>query len=615
MDIKKIKLEFYKGSIDTGYLGKLVSTASDISLDMGFELPVNDNLVGKYRSWCSSYENMVNCKYRRMTQEQSDSGILELLQNHIDICTRDANALVISFNKWLESEGFRKAREAVIRVLQEDQEGLIIVQSSDKDLWQLPWYKWEIIQNYYRKTELIFATTDSSGKVSSKQKTNLGKVKILSILGDDTDLELHKDKEALKSVIKKEEDQGLAIVKFLEKPERRDLVDILREGWDFMCFSGHSKTEDSRFLIKINQQPLDNVVDVNALSEALRNSQIQIAVFNSCDSLGMASVLQKANISIPYLLLMSKEVPDHIAQKFFSDFLQEYCSGKSFYLSVREARSKLEGEEGEYPCATWLPTIVQRDIALTAPTWEELVNKSLFQKLKERWLLTTTTTAVTVFMLVGGWFYARSINLDGVSWSSPMSNQLNPYFRWEIGGDLRSSYKIESSKTLIIATAPGTDHNKANTHLKQSPRLVFPIKKCDQNFEATVKVKFNGILDRQRAVFGISDPGRKNKYMYIYAMEGSNVEAGTSIPGNYRYSKSEEYKSEVLHLKIQKTSESIKLLYSENNWDWKEPKGNGFNIPKTAIFTGECELYFEVLSTNLGEGVIGKFIDFSFKLE
>jgi CHASE2 domain-containing sensor protein len=71
---------------------------------------------------------------------------------------------------------------------------------------------------------------------------------------------------------------------------------------------------------------------------------------------------------------MREPVPDRIAQCFLKYFLEEYASGQSLYQSVRQARSRLQGLEDQFPCATWLPVIFQNPAA-QPPTWQSLVGQ------------------------------------------------------------------------------------------------------------------------------------------------------------------------------------------------------------------------------------------------
>ena len=68
---------------------------------------------------------------------------------------------------------------------------------------------------------------------------------------------------------------------------------------------------------------------------------------------------------------MREPVPDVVAQQFFQNFLQLFASGKSLYISMRQAREKLQGIEDKFPGATWLPIICQNP-AEVPPSWRNL---------------------------------------------------------------------------------------------------------------------------------------------------------------------------------------------------------------------------------------------------
>ena len=54
--------------------------------------------------------------------------------------------------------------------------------------------------------------------------------------------------------------------------------------------------------------------------------------------------------------------------------MRAFSRGKSFYRSVREARERLQGLEGTFSCASWLPVICQNPVEYP-PTWQELRDK------------------------------------------------------------------------------------------------------------------------------------------------------------------------------------------------------------------------------------------------
>ncbi|TAF62763.1 MAG: hypothetical protein EAZ59_22855 [Oscillatoriales cyanobacterium] len=127
-----------------------------------------------------------------------------------------------------------------------------------------------------------------------------------------------------------------------------------------MSFSGHSESEvdGSTGVICINDT--DNLT-VEQLKDSLKiaiQKGLEIAIFNSCDGLGLAK--QLADLDIPQIIVMRELVPDAIAQEFLRIFLQAFVGGKSFYVSVREI-----------PGVSWLPVICQNK-AEFPKTWREL---------------------------------------------------------------------------------------------------------------------------------------------------------------------------------------------------------------------------------------------------
>lgn len=96
---------------------------------------------------------------------------------------------------------------------------------------------------------------------------------------------------------------------------------------------------------------------------------LQLAIFNSCDGLGLAEELE--HLHLPQLIVMRELVPDPVAQEFLKQFLASFVQGDSLYLAARQARERLQGLEGEFPCASWLPIIYQNSTDCP-PTWHSL---------------------------------------------------------------------------------------------------------------------------------------------------------------------------------------------------------------------------------------------------
>ncbi|MEM6404689.1 MAG: hypothetical protein AAF757_31430, partial [Cyanobacteria bacterium P01_D01_bin.116] len=112
----------------------------------------------------------------------------------------------------------------------------------------------------------------------------------------------------------------------------------------------------------------------NTFQEAISKG-LQLAIFNSCDGLGLACELAKLNL--PYIIVWREPVPDIIAQTFIQYFLGSYAEGKSLFNSVRDARMKLveltnsNETENQIPGLNWLP-IICKNTVYEPPTWQDL---------------------------------------------------------------------------------------------------------------------------------------------------------------------------------------------------------------------------------------------------
>lgn len=138
--------------------------------------------------------------------------------------------------------------------------------------------------------------------------------------------------------------------------------------WDILFFAGHSSSNE-KGRIQLNQT---DSLTLDQLKYALKKAIIRglnLAIFNSCDGLGLAQAL--FDLHIPQVIVMREAVPDVVAQEFLRHFLTAFSGGQSLYTSVREARERLERIEGKYPCATWLPIICQNP-AEVPTTWQDL---------------------------------------------------------------------------------------------------------------------------------------------------------------------------------------------------------------------------------------------------
>ncbi|HEY9747845.1 MAG TPA: CHAT domain-containing protein, partial [Allocoleopsis sp.] len=186
------------------------------------------------------------------------------------------------------------------------------------------------------------------------------KIRILAVLGNQTGIDTEADRQLLTQLA------PTAEVIFLVEPHRRELNQQLWDahGWDILFFAGHSASQADRATgqIAINPQQRLGLSDLkHALQQAIAKG-LQLAIFNSCDGLGLAHDLQA--LHIPQMIVMREPVPDLVAQEFLKAFLTSFTQGVPLYLAVRQAREQLQGLEDEFPCASWLPVICQNPAEL-----------------------------------------------------------------------------------------------------------------------------------------------------------------------------------------------------------------------------------------------------------
>ncbi|HEY9627904.1 MAG TPA: CHASE2 domain-containing protein [Coleofasciculaceae cyanobacterium] len=273
-------------------------------------------------------------------------------------CTQVAGELRDRLNYWLQAESFRPIREQWLEKLQPAETIRVILQTSDLQIQKLPWHLWDLIERY-PNAEFAFSTATYE-QVQTAASTP--SVKILAILGDSTGIDIQADRALLEKLPD-------ATINFLVEPDRRDLTDQLWEqNWDILFFAGHSASVGTSETGRIYINPTESLT-IDELKYALRKAVmrgLKLAIFNSCDGLGLARKF--ADLQIPQMIVMREPVPDRVAQEFLKYFLEAFARSEPLYLAVREARERLQGLEGEFPCATWLPVIYQ-NLAETPMVW------------------------------------------------------------------------------------------------------------------------------------------------------------------------------------------------------------------------------------------------------
>ncbi len=346
------------------------------SVEINGWLSGNLEILGLYELWRSAYVRLgqqslsphgirLDCSPRQITNCS--------ISQDLEACRKLAEDFTQKMILWLRSGGedWQKIREELSRQLGDPSDEIrVIIQprSENPVLWKLPWHEWDLFQSQDNPdVEIALSPPDfrRSGRPEPSAPRR-DRPRILAVLGDSTHINLRPDIDRISRL--------KADTEFLtQPPELQQLCQKVRDtrGWDIFLYSGHSQTKNGSGLIYIKRNMSVTVDDFrHALGEAIRNG-LKLAIFNSCDGLGLVRDMAQAGLHLPVVIVMREKVPDLVAQDFLKEFLNEYASGQPLYTSVRRSRQRLEDHKGNCPGATWLPVIWQNP-AVMPPTWAGL---------------------------------------------------------------------------------------------------------------------------------------------------------------------------------------------------------------------------------------------------
>jgi len=359
---KLVTIKIGKGDFDQGFLAilQIGSKGNFPVLEVAGSLPPATALLKHYHQWRSLYQKTLKAYYRLDVPETQVTNVSR--NDFIQECYDLAEVLRNNINIWLDCQQFRPIKERLLEQLIPSEEIRVIWQTEDDRLWQLPWHLWNFFERY-PKAEIGLSRLENQREEKAYFAKN--QVRILAVLGHSIGIDIQKDRAILEQLPDTE-------VVFIVEPQRLELdKQLWFQPWDILFFAGHSSSqmEDNKGQIYINQTDSLSLKDLkNALKAAIAKG-LQLAIFNSCDGLGLARELME--LHIPQIIVMRESVPDLVAQEFLKHFLQLFAAGQPLYLAVRQARERLQGLEDRFPCASWLPTICQNSVEVPT-TWEEL---------------------------------------------------------------------------------------------------------------------------------------------------------------------------------------------------------------------------------------------------
>jgi ABC-type phosphate transport system substrate-binding protein len=356
----------------------------------GFLPPIPSALKSAFADWQSSY-------YQHDEVRGFDSRLTPI-NTQRQSGTELAEAVKTQLNQWLNAghNEWRPIRDGLIRLAHEiGEEPTVMLDVKEVELRRLPWQEWNLIEEHYSQSEVALRAFRNPDEWKSNQYPTSSKVRILIVVGQSDGIKTEDDMQAIERL------KALgAEVTSLIQPTIAELQTALHDelGYDILIFSGHSRScEDGQIgWIELNDHASLSVDDLkNALRDAIRKG-LQLAIFNSCDGLGLANAL--AQLHLPQCIVMREPVPDQVAIEFLQSFFKQFAQHhKPLSTSVHIARGHLEQFQRQYPGATWLPTICIKSDAKPL-TWQMLVERSQSSKRK----LPKAPLWIIPIMLIGG---------------------------------------------------------------------------------------------------------------------------------------------------------------------------------------------------------------------
>ncbi|MDB9345653.1 CHAT domain-containing protein [Nodularia spumigena CS-586/05] len=318
--------------------------------------------------------------------------------------TELANSLKAELNKWLGRDGWidenGQVDSRVGQVLDRFREKItkndevqIIVQTEDRQLRGLPWQEWDTLAGYTNRGVEVAISATNFQRLTQKQTPQLrATARILVVFGDEK-LGFAQEEDFIKSL-----KQHGGEPHILRQPTRQELEQKLKDsqGWHIFFFAGHSESDRNGRIGWIQINPADGkqgIIEISELRELLQsaiNQKLQLAIFNSCDGLGLAN--QLTELSLPYCIVMREMVESSVARELLRHFLAAFVKDRSLFASMNAARQQLEKKFE--PGKSWLPVIVANPLAKEL-TWNRLFSE---RRLSWQWEMVLGIVAIAVLM-------------------------------------------------------------------------------------------------------------------------------------------------------------------------------------------------------------------------
>jgi CHASE2 domain-containing sensor protein len=274
--------------------------------------------------------------------------------------------LLYEFHRWLRREELYEIRSRLAQGVGTNNHPIttteVLLTCNPLDLARLPWEAWEIGAEFAatRKIRIVRSVATIRRTVISQNRRRHKRGRILVILGDDTGLNFHSDRQAVRSLA------AIAEIKFVSREAKQSTDDLKEQivetiadeqGWDVLLFAGHSNETalTGGALVIAPGVTLSLSELAPSLTIAIERG-LQFALFNSCSGLSLANAL--IDLGLNQVAVMREPIHDRVAQEFLVRFLQSLGEYKDVCESLLAACQHLKLEQHlTYPSAYLIPSL------------------------------------------------------------------------------------------------------------------------------------------------------------------------------------------------------------------------------------------------------------------
>ncbi len=319
-------------------------------------------LTHLYQTWQQAYFNFYKSSLRART---SWSGTLAAPPIDWRKKLVEAEAQLLSeFHHWLNSAELLNIRRAIAQATSHHDRSAtavdIFLTCDAADLMRLPWEAWEIGTEFAATKPIRLSRAPSNIQREPVTRSRQGRMRILAILGDETGLDFHQDREAVKSL------QRMAEIHFVGWQPGMDTT-VLRtniaqaiadpKGWDILFFAGHSNETaltGGELAIAPNESML--LRELARYLAIAKENGLQFAIFNSCSGLSIAQHL--IDLGFNQVAVMREPIHNQVAQEFLLRFVRSLAELKDVQEALLAAGQYLKLEKHlTYPSAYLVPSL------------------------------------------------------------------------------------------------------------------------------------------------------------------------------------------------------------------------------------------------------------------